>query len=424
MGTGILQGIIFGGILAFITVQIIVRIKATKVNGWITIFGCGLPGNSMWLRAACTRMFPGPVNVPQEAMYWRTRVDGAGHILNGQHTYTLNFPPGGLPPNDAFWSLTMGNAKNRFVPNPINRYSISDRLALVPNADGSVTIYIQNAVPAGHESNWLPAPAGTFILWLRVYMPGAVILNGEYTVPPVVESEMPSQEKHKDLLTVGSIRVVVWTLGVCAFIYFMIPSMERNLLTVSSLMVVSWFLFIYFWPRLLLYAYKRAILVQGFGEGPIPINTLYTESQTLFADPLHPPASGSKLAVTGVNRDTLLTVGWLNLNKEPQILYVPEMAGRYYSVQFTDPSNNTNFAYVGKRTTGTEAGVYLITGPTWKGEIPDGIAQLSSPNNSVLVIGRVFVESDSDLPNAYALAKQLQLIPLSQWHLSQTWISR
>ena len=114
---------------------------------------------------------------------------------------------------------------------------------------------------------------------------------------------------------------------------------------------------------MMLYVYKRAILVKGFGDGPIPVNTLYTQPQALFADPLHPPASASKLVTTGVNRDTLITVGWWDLGKGPQILHVPDMAGRYYSVQFTDPSNNINFAYVGKRTTGTEAGDYLISWP-------------------------------------------------------------
>jgi hypothetical protein len=59
---------------------------------------------------------------------------------------------------------------------------------LVPNADGSVDIYIQNTAPIGHESNWLPAPSGNFILWLRAYLPGQTILDGEYKVPPVVES--------------------------------------------------------------------------------------------------------------------------------------------------------------------------------------------------------------------------------------------
>ena len=183
----VVQGILIGFGLAFITAQIYARIKAVKVNGWITMFGLGEPGNGMFLRAAHAQIFPGPVNVPEEAMYWTTSGDGTGHRLNGEHNYVMHFPKGKLPPNNAFWSLTMGDAKNRFVENPINRYSVSDRTGLVPNADGSVDIYIQNTVPEDHESNWLPAPSGNFILWLRVYMPGAAILNGKYKVPPVVK---------------------------------------------------------------------------------------------------------------------------------------------------------------------------------------------------------------------------------------------
>jgi hypothetical protein len=88
-------------------------------------------------------------------------------------------------------------------------------------------------------------------------------------------------------------------------------------------------------------------------------------------------------------------------------------------VQFTDPSDNTNFAYVGKRATGTQAGDYLVSGPGWKGQAPSCITQISSPNNAVLVLGRVLVESDSDLLNAYDLSKQIQLTPLSGWQPSQ-----
>ena len=192
-----------------------------------------------------------------------------------------------------------------------------------------------------------------------------------------------------------------------------------HLLLFGGVCVIAWFLFTYFWPRLLLYVYKRAILVQGGGDGPIPVNTLYTEPPTLFADPLHAPASTSKLWTTGVNHDTLLTIGWLDLSKGLQVLHVPDMAGRYYSVQFTDPSNNTNFAYVGKRTTGTEAGDYLITSPRWKGQVPAGLTHIASPNNSVLVIGRVLVESDADLATAHGLSKQIQLTPLSHWQAGQ-----
>src|SRR5215831_8932717 len=175
----------------------------------------------------------------------------------------------------------------------------------------------------------------------------------------------------------------------------------QHLLALGTFMVVGWFLFVYFWPRIVLYVYRRAILGKGFGDGPVPINTLSTEPQALFADPLSAPASAPNVATTGVNRDTLLTVGWLDLRPGPQVLHVPAMNGRYYSVQFTDPSNNTNFAYVGKRTMGTGARDFLISGPGWRGSVPPGTAQIPSPNDSVLVIGRVLVESSSDLPTAY-----------------------
>jgi hypothetical protein len=89
------------------------------------------------------------------------------------------------------------------------------------------------------------------------------------------------------------------------------------------------------------------------------------------------------------------------------------MAGRYYSVQFTDRSDGTDFAYVGTRTTGTQAGDYLITGQGWKGTVPSGMLQISTSNNSVLVLGRILVYGDSDLSTAYGLAKQIQLTPLS-----------
>jgi len=181
------QGILIGFGLAFVAAQIYARIKVVKVNGWITMFGLGEPGNGMLLRAAHAQLFPGPVNIPKEAMYWTTHVDGAGHTLSGQYDYIIHFPSGGLPPNNGFWSLTMVDAHQRFVANPINRYNVRDRYGLSQNADGSVDIYIQKAAPAGHESNWLPTPTSSFILWLRAYIPGQVILDGKYKVPPVVK---------------------------------------------------------------------------------------------------------------------------------------------------------------------------------------------------------------------------------------------
>jgi hypothetical protein len=190
----------------------------------------------------------------------------------------------------------------------------------------------------------------------------------------------------------------------------------HHLRVFGSVAIVAWvvgtLLLVYFWPHLVNNVYKKAILSQGFGEGPVPINTLYTEPQSVFSDPLHLPASASKLATTGVNRDTLLVVGWLDLSSRPQVLHVPDFAGRYYSVQFTDPFN-IDFAYVGTRKTGTHAGDYLITGPGWKGVVPEGMQQVSSQDDSVLVVGRILVYSDGDLSTAYDLAKQIRLAPFS-----------
>ena len=138
----------------------------------------------------------------------------------------------------------------------------------------------------------------------------------------------------------------------------------QHLLLFGSVVVAACFLVVYFWPRIMLIVYKRAILVKGFGEGPIPVNTLYTEPQAVFADPLRAaPTSGSNLITTGVNRDTLLMVGWLDLRKGPQVLHVPDMGGRYYSVQLTDPSNNTNLPTWANAPQGPRLATTLLVAP-------------------------------------------------------------
>lgn len=90
------------------------------------------------------------------------------------------------------------------------------------------------------------------------------------------------------------------------------------------------------------------------------------------------------------------------------MLHVPRMDGRYYSVQFTDPTGGANFAYVGKRTTGTDAGEFLLCERGWTGSVPDGMTRIEVPHRSALVIGRVFA-ADDDRSAASALASQIQL---------------
>ena len=98
---------------------------------------------------------------------------------------------GELPPVHGFWSLTMYDAGYFFVANPLNRYTLSARNELVTNPDGSVDLYIQHESPGGaKEANWLPAPAGRFILMLRMYWPkekSPSIINGTWKIPRVRE---------------------------------------------------------------------------------------------------------------------------------------------------------------------------------------------------------------------------------------------
>jgi hypothetical protein len=211
--------------------------------------------------------------------------------------------------------------------------------------------------------------------------------------------------KYKYPITFAILAVLAWVV----YRYFSLGGSQLISFVVVAVLVWGFgtCVFLYFWPPITYSAYKRAVVQHGLGGDPIPINTLYAVP-TLSS----PAASNSSLLATGTN-DVLYVGGLLDLSKGPQVLHVPDMAGRYYSVQFTDPSDGTNFAYVGKRTTGTEAGDYLMSGPGWKGTVSQGMTQIASPNKSVLVIGRVFVESDSDLPTAYGLAKQIQLTPLS-----------
>jgi hypothetical protein len=101
----------------------------------------------------------------------------------------MHFPKGQTPPADGFWSLTMYDGDYFFVKNPLNRYTVSSRSMFKYNDDGSLDLIIQHENPGkDRESNWLPAPAGKFILMLRLYWPRETapsILDGSWEPPAV-----------------------------------------------------------------------------------------------------------------------------------------------------------------------------------------------------------------------------------------------
>jgi hypothetical protein len=188
--SGVVQGVIIGATLAFLTTILILdavaRAETRTVNGWSSIRKVGQPGNGLLVRAALQKALP-VVNAFEEAAYWTTSVDSAGKKLSGEHIYRLHFPPGQLPPNDAFWSLTATDTVGYMVNHSSGRSSVDDHSGLVTNSDGSVDILLQPQQPNGPAQNWVPTPSGRFKLMLRAYLPGVAIVDGSYEVPPVVE---------------------------------------------------------------------------------------------------------------------------------------------------------------------------------------------------------------------------------------------
>ena len=128
-------------------------------------------------------------NSKQEAMYPAYPVDASGQKLDGANRYTLHFAAGQLPPVNAFWSLTMYELPSSLlVANPLNRYLINSPMLpdLKRDPDGGLTLYIQHDSPGKEkESNWLPAPTGPFIMFLRLYWPKAAALDGTWKQPPL-----------------------------------------------------------------------------------------------------------------------------------------------------------------------------------------------------------------------------------------------
>jgi hypothetical protein len=129
-------------------------------------------------------------NSADEATYFNYVVDSEGKPANGaRHSYTVHFAKDQLPPVDAFWSLTLYNAKTKLlVPNHKKRYVINSRM--LPNlkldADGGLTLALQHhEPPKAEQSNWLPAPPGPFYAVLRLYLPKPEANNGQWKLPPL-----------------------------------------------------------------------------------------------------------------------------------------------------------------------------------------------------------------------------------------------
>lgn len=127
-------------------------------------------------------------NRPTETQYFYTDGDSKGKQLEGKNLYTITFAKGELPPVNGFWSLTVYNKHHLFETNALNRYSLGTKNKdLKFNSDGSLTLYTGTKSPGkDKESNWIPAPAETFSLYIRSYWGKKAILDGSW-IPPLIE---------------------------------------------------------------------------------------------------------------------------------------------------------------------------------------------------------------------------------------------
>jgi hypothetical protein len=161
----------------------------TPENGWMFTTKAGLYGTDYIQRALVTAIGLG-ANRPQDAVYPTGEKDADGKAFNGEsNKYVIHFDKGQLPPVDGFWSITMYDKDYFFVPNPLNRYTVSSRNKFTTNADGSIDLYLQAESPGkAKEANWLPAPKAKFIPMMRLYWPKQTapsIIDGSWKPPAI-----------------------------------------------------------------------------------------------------------------------------------------------------------------------------------------------------------------------------------------------
>ena len=119
--------------------------------------------------------------------------------------------------------------------------------------------------------------------------------------------------------------------------------------------------------------------------------------------------------VTAPNADTLYTTIWLDVSKEPWIVSVPDMKDRYFLLPMLDGWTNV-FEVPGKRTTGTKAQTFAITGPGWTGTLPAGVTESKSPTSMVWLLGRIYCTgTPEDYKAVHALQDKMSAVPLSSW---------
>ena len=164
--------------------------------------------------------------------------------------------------------------------------------------------------------------------------------------------------------------------------------------------------YLYFYPLITMDLTRKQstnMLMPEFGRAPM----------NMFANvPAYPPADFK--GVVRTNFDTLYSIAWLDLLREPLVISAPDTAGRYYLLPMLDMWSDV-FASPGWRTTGTAPANFLLTPPGWSGKVPERLMQISAPTPYVWIIGRTQTNGPADYDAVHKIQAGYQVTPLSRW---------
>jgi hypothetical protein len=130
-------------------------------------------------------------------------------------------------------------------------------------------------------------------------------------------------------------------------------------------------------------------------------------------------ANASFTDVVTPNSDTLYCQSQFDLSKEPVVIVVPPISDRYYSFEFLDAYTN-DYTYLGQRASGGNGGTYLMAGPDWNGQVPEGMTKIWTPTNLAWLITRTLAKGPADVPNVIAIQDKIVVKPLSEFQANTT----